>query len=81
MDIDEHRAALDDEILNLRIRDFIKRYAPANRDFKLDFEVDFIRIVRLAYSEAAKPYQRQMTAMIAAMPPPGMFFSASEKPK
>lgn len=65
-DFEQFQDAKDDAILNTQIRYFLKRYAP--KDMERDFEVDLIQIVRMAYSEAAKPYQRQMAALISTMP-------------
>lgn len=55
--------------LDLRIADFIQRWKPTDdsRD-AFEFQVQLNELIRSAYAEAAKPYHKQMMAMLQAMP-------------
>ena len=71
MSIKTATSATDDNsghYLDLRIADFIERWKPTddNRD-AFDFQVQLNEIIRSAYAEAAKPYHKQMMAMMQAM--------------
>jgi hypothetical protein len=55
--------------LDIRIADFIQRWKPVDdsRD-AFEFHVQLNELIRSTYDEAAKPYHKQMMAMLQTMP-------------
>lgn len=61
---------IDNNILNLRIADFIKRYAPQDDRYSNSFHVELHQLVRAIYSEASKEPLAVMKNLIAVYPFP-----------
>ena len=56
--------------LNYRMREFVKRYEPEDRRYRLDFERDLHEIVRTIYQEAQRPLLKAITDATLRMPSP-----------
>ena len=65
--------------LDLRIADFIERWKPTDDSREaFEFQVQLNELIRSTYAEAAKPYQKQMMAMLQAMPIVPSWFPAAK---
>lgn len=70
----------DTNLLNMAIRDFIKRFEPEERRDRLDFEMALHHLVRQIYREASKPYERAISLSLALTPPPPIVIPSANKP-
>lgn len=73
-DRDEQMLKIEEATLDARIRDFIKRYEPEDRRYRLDFECDLHAIVRAIYQEAQRPFSKALSEAVMRMPVPPVIF-------
>lgn len=60
--IRDHQERQDADGLNSMVRNFTKRFEPEERRDRLDFEMELHQLVRAIYREAAKPYEKILSA-------------------